>query len=385
MRILLMNQAVMPHDAIGNDIAYMTGLFGEWEYCREKQGEVVVYCETRREKECRYNYVERSEALEILKNPENLVIYHHSIYWEDGEKLLKEAQVESSLTEKKKTVVPARLIIRYHNVTPPDFFADYSPIFFQSCTKGREQTEQLQEAFPEAWWLCDSAYNAAELTKVPESRKKKIHPFHNLTAWEDIHPDRQVLDKLQEEKAVKVLFTGRVVPNKGHLSLVAMLEDFRENYGDHMVLYIIGKFDENLKLYTEEVKFQILAAGLEERIRFVGEITDEVLLAYYQGCDYYVSFSDHEGFGVPIIEAQYLGLPVIAKNAAAVGEVLGDGGLSFENEISHYSAAIAYLEERPQVRQELIQAGRDNCFNRYNNEKAGKELLEWLEAEVVKA
>lgn len=385
MRILLMNQAVMPHDAIGNDIAYMAGLFGGWEYCRGKQGEVAVYCETRREKECRYNYVDRSEALEILKNPENLVIYHHSIYWEDGEKLLKEAQAEGGLTERKKAVVPARLIIRYHNVTPPEFFADYSPIFFQSCTKGREQTEQLQEAFPEAWWLCDSAYNASELTKVPESRKKRIHPFHNLTAWENIHPDRQVLDTLQEEKAVKVLFTGRVVPNKGHLSLVAMLEDFRENYGDHIVLYIIGKFDENLKLYTEEVRFQILAAGLEERIRFVGEITDETLLAYYQGCDYYVSFSDHEGFGVPIIEAQYLGLPVIAKEAAAAGEVLGDGGLLFENEISHYSAAIAYLEERPQVRQELIQTGRENCLNRYNNEKAGKELLEWLEAEVVKA
>lgn len=410
MKILLMHQTVAAHDAIGNDIAYMAELFSEEQARRQGKskgidfqrsqeretkflkGEVVVYCEFRKKEG--YSYVNRNEALEILKHSENLVIYHHSGYWEDGERLLREARGENyeswgeqgeleagvEISERKKAIIPARLVIRYHNVTPPEFFADYSAFYFQNCTKGRKQTERLEESFPEAWWLCDSAYNAKELTKVPEGRKKRLHPFHNLTAWENILPDRQVMDTLKKEQAIKVLFTGRIVPNKGHLSLIDMLEEFRENYGDRMVLYIIGKPDGSVSFYTEEVKRRILAAGLEKRVRFVGEVTDETLLAYYKGCDYYVSFSDHEGFGVPFIEAQYLELPVIAKAAAAAGEVLGDGALLFKNEISHYSAAIAYLEERPKVRQELIQAGRENCVSRYDNEKAGKELLDWLEA-----
>ena len=41
--------------------------------------------------------------------------------------------------------------------------------------------------------------------------------------------------------------------------------------------------------------------------------------------------SDHEGFGVPILEAMKLGLPVIAYNAAAVPETLGSAGLLIDN------------------------------------------------------
>lgn len=371
MKLLLMHQTVAAHDAIGNDIAYMAGLFCRPETDTQRPwAEVALYCEFRKREG--YHYVNREEALEILQDPENLAIYHHSGYWEDGEKLLREAQEGQR--------VPARLVFRYHNVTPPEFFADYSAFYYQNCARGRKQTERLQEAFPEARWLCDSDYNASELTKVPESRKKRLHPFHNLTAWERVLPDRRTLEELEKETAVKVLFTGRIVPNKGHLALLAMLEDFRENYGDRMVLYIIGKTDGSVSFYTEEIRRRMFAAGLEKRVRFVGEVTDETLLAYYKGCDYYVSFSDHEGFGVPFLEAQYLGLPVIAKAAGAAGEVLGDGALLLEQEISCYSAAIAYFEAHPQTRRELIRAGRENCVSRYDNEAAGKELLDWLKA-----
>lgn len=410
MKVLLMHQTVAAHDAIGNDIAYMVRLFeGRAEFrpstigisrqeLEEKESvigerdQVFVYCEFRKKEG--YEYVNRAEALDILKEPENLVIYHHSGYWEDGEKLLREARGEicddgldgeANETDKRgeRPSLPAHLVIRYHNVTPPEYFTNYSAYYYRNCTKGRSQTEVLQEAFPEAWWLCDSAYNGAELRKVPEDRKIIIHPFHNLTAWEYILEDNKVQEELRREQAVKILFTGRVVPNKGHLSLIAMLEDFKVNYGDRMVLYIIGKFDGSVDFYKEEIKRRILKAGLEERVHFIGEVKDEALLAYYKNCDYYVSFSDHEGFGVPFIEAQYLGLPIIAKDAAAAGEVLGDGALLFENEITHYSAAIAYLEEHPQVCQELVQAGRENCLHRYDNEKAAKELLDWIEEKVV--
>ena len=396
MKVLLMHQTVAAHDAIGNDITYMAELFGKvWSGRRKETIEAVVYCEFRKKEG--YSYVNRAEALEILKNPENIAVYHHIGYWEDGERLLHEARGESrdagsasgiaeegvprGSGEKEQLSVPARLIIRYHNVTPPEFFADYSAFYFQNCRKGREQTERLQAEFPEGWWLCDSIYNGAELKETLESRKLYIHPFHNLAAWEKIQPDSGTLDMLRRQERIKVLFTGRVVPNKGHLQLIAMLEDFRENYGDRMDVYIIGKFDGSVSFYTEEVKRKILAAGLERRVHFIGEVTDETLLAYYKGCDYYVSFSGHEGFGVPFIEAQYLGLPVIARAAGAAAEVLGEGALLFEDEVSHYSAAAAYLEEHPGVRQELVRAGRKNCLNRYDNETAGKVLLDWLEAE----
>jgi hypothetical protein len=272
----------------------------------------------------------------------------------------------------------ARLVIRYHNVTPPEFFADYSAFYFQNCTRGRRQTETLEEVFPQAWWLCDSAYNASELELVPAERKKILHPFHNLAAWESVVPDKETLEALQAQPEQKILFTGRVVPNKGHLDLLSVIEDYRANYGDAIVLYSIGKFDGSVDFYTEEVRRRILAAGLEKQVHFVGEVTDEKLLAYYKGCDCYVSLSRHEGFGVPFIEAQALGIPVIARDAGAAGEVLGKGGLLFGQELSHYSAAIAYLKDHPEVAQALVEEGHRNC-GRYRNEPAGEALLDWIE------
>ncbi len=365
MRILLMHQTVAKHDAIGNDLWHMAQLLA-------KMGPVSVYCDFQKAEG--YHYVNLKEAMEILESPENIVIYHHSGYWEKGGQMLLKA------AEKRQM---AHLIIRYHNVTPPEFFADYSAFYYRSCREGRQQTDDLMKNFPEAWWLCASRYNASELLDVLEERKKVIHPFHNLELWERIQPDKALLTELRGRKEVKVLFTGRVAPNKGHFSLLSMLEDFRENYGEPLALYMIGKFDGSIRFYTEELKRRILAAGLEKAVHFIGEVTDETLLAYYLGCDYYVSFSEHEGFGVPLIEAQKLGLPVIAKNAAAAHEVLGENQLLFGDNISHYSAAIAYLETHPEVRCELIQAGKENCERRFDNQKAGEELMDWIEHAVL--
>lgn len=381
-KILLMHQTVATYDAIGNDIRYMTKLL-------QAEAPVFVYCNFQKAEG--YSYVNREEAFVMLSDPENLVIYHHSGYWEEGEQLLRAAAGLPEAAEQgaawsgaqAASKPMARLIFRYHNVTPPEFFEDYSAFYYKNCRKGRRQTEVFAESFPEAWWLCDSHYNAAELPQVPEQRKLVVHPFHNLELWERVKPDETLLKALKSRKEIKVLFTGRVVPNKGHFGLLAMLEEFRENYGDRMVLYLIGKFDGSVSFYTEELKRRILAAGLEKRVFFIGEVTDETLLSYYLGCDYYVSFSEHEGFGVPLVEAQKLGLPVIAKDAAAVGEVLGEHQLTLGETIGHYSAAVAYLEAHPEVKEELIRQGRMNCESRFDNQKAGEKLLNWIRSTVA--
>lgn len=355
MKILLMHQTITKYDAIGNDLAFMNRLF-------QKEYECFVYCEFLKTEG--FLNLSRQEAEEFLAVPDNLVIYHHSGFWAEGEELLE--------------IAKCRLMIRYHNVTPPEFFEGYSPFYYEQCKKGRKQTHTLLEGHPEAFWLCDSHYNRTDILDVSDERTAIIHPFHNLGMWESVKADEKVLEQLQAEKGVKVLFTGRVVPNKGHLDLIAMADNYRENYGEALHLYIVGKFDDSVKPYTKEVMYQVKARDLASYVHFIGEVTDETLMAYYQGCDYYVSFSNHEGFGVPFIEAQKLRLPLIVKDKGAAGEVLGENQLTFGDDVNLYSAAIAYLEEHPQVKEELIQAGYENCVSRFNNEKAGEKLLELI-------
>jgi len=50
-------------------------------------------------------------------------------------------------------------------------------------------------------------------------------------------------------------------------------------------------------------------------------------MVYYRCADCYLSMSEHEGFGVPFLEAMHFGVPIVAYEAAAVPETLGDSGI----------------------------------------------------------
>ena len=59
-------------------------------------------------------------------------------------------------------------------------------------------------------------------------------------------------------------------------------------------------------------------------------VSNGALGAYYRNCDAFICLSEHEGFGVPVLEALWNDLPVVAYDAGAVGEVLGTGGILVE-------------------------------------------------------
>jgi glycosyltransferase involved in cell wall biosynthesis len=68
-------------------------------------------------------------------------------------------------------------------------------------------------------------------------------------------------------------------------------------------------------------------ADMADHVTFHGSVTQEQLVAFYQGADIFLCVSDHEGFCVPVIEAMHHQLPVIAYNSSAVGETVRQGGL----------------------------------------------------------
>lgn len=72
-----------------------------------------------------------------------------------------------------------------------------------------------------------------------------------------------------------------------------------------------------------------LGAG-DPRIRLLGRLDEQALLAQYRGASAFVFPSLYEGFGIPPLEAQACGCPVIAARAASIPEVLGDSALLFD-------------------------------------------------------
>jgi len=76
---------------------------------------------------------------------------------------------------------------------------------------------------------------------------------------------------------------------------------------------------------------------------FTGHVDHRDLLAYYAASRVFVSMSEHEGFGVPLVEAMLMGVPVLAHRAAAVPDTLGGAGVQFGEKRVDEVAEMAHL------------------------------------------
>ncbi len=299
MLVLLAHQTIAEGDAIGNDIAGMVEVLTA-NRCQVKIVADFFTCST----------LQRLQANENDIKNGDLLIYHHSIYWQRGEEVFRGFR--------------GKRILRYHNITPSQFFVGYSPFYVSLTEKGRRQTSRLVRYANLC--LADSRYNANELLSlgVCANLIKVLPPLHQLEKFEKVSADQHVLSELSGP-ALKVLTVGRISPNKGLLDIVKVAAAYKRLFGESAVFYLVGSFDDQLASYTRELLKTIERYNLSSMVRLTGKVSLPKLKAYYKGSDLYLCLSQHEGFCVPIIEAQWFGLPVIALASSAVFETIGPG------------------------------------------------------------
>ena len=358
MRFIQMHEMVSRHDAVGNDIELISKMLA-------KNYESYVFAVVRVNENV--NYIEESELDSMIQDEDTVIIYHHSIFWKKGYEKLKNAK--------------CKIIFKYHNITPPEFFESYSLNLYRHCRDGRNQTLQLIKEFPEAFWLADSEYNASELIGVPKERIGICAPFNKLENWSDVEADKEIAEEIKNSNQINVLFVGRVVPNKGHKMLLEILRIFCTCYNKNIKLRIVGKFDLSIEMYNNMIHQIIEDYSLENNIEFIGEVTDASLKAYYTSSDMMLICSDHEGFCVPVIEAQYFGLPIVAYGKCAVTETAGDNQVVLGEDVYQYAAAIKLIAENEEYKEYLREKGYENFKNRFSYEKIEaqfkKELSRW--------
>ena len=344
MKSVLLHQSITKHDAIGNDIAHMYQILG-------RKHEVCVYCSYLLSENMKA--VNRKTLLDLISDENNLIIYHHSNYWEEGEEILDRAK--------------AKVIIKYHCITPPSFYEKYSEDYYLLCKNGCKQTTRFFQNHNNFLWMGDSYHNLADAGICGYPNTVVVPPFNNLENRKNIVPDESILKSLMESPFVNLLFVGRVAPNKGHKYLVEIVKDYVAHYSSDIAIYVVGKKDDKLNTYYRELDELIAAYGLVDRFIWVDEITDATLLSYYLGCDFYLNCSDHEGFCVPIVEAQSLCLPVISRRTSAIPETIGMEQVMLDEDVSEYSVAIHILSENHRHRDYLVQMGLKNYLNRFSN------------------
>ena len=357
-RIALVSTQVVPHDAVGNDVAAMYRLLSG------RDGhEVAVFAE--------YAGVPGlpvrplTELAAFLRSPEDVLIYHHSTGWEGGPELFCQLR--------------CRKVLRYHNVTPVSFFEGLSDLYTNHCRVGRAQLPALVASGCERF-LSASAFNQHELIDLgaEPSRSFVVHPFHDVERLPAVEADPDVVSSCTDGRT-NLLFVGRVAPNKGHVALLEAFAVYHHHLNPASRLVLVGREDPSLQAYSTRLRSLIEQHDLRGSVVFAGSVSDAALKAYYQTADVFLSTSEHEGFCVPLVEAMSVGVPVIAVANTGVPDTVGSAGLVWPAADAFVLAESVHRVVRDaEVRTELGERGRRRFRERFASERIEASFWESL-------
>ncbi len=142
-----------------------------------------------------------------------------------------------------------------------------------------------------------------------------------------------------------------------HKNFHGMLSAFETLSKEHDIsLKIIGK----TAVSFSQQDFSTLISQ-PDKVEFMGRVEDKELITLYQNALAFVFPSFYEGFGIPPLEAQSCGCPVISSNTASMPEVLQDSVIYFDpNNITMISEAMMKVVSDQKLRSELTKKGNEN-------------------------
>jgi len=136
-------------------------------------------------------------------------------------------------------------------------------------------------------------------------------------------PDAQRLPLLPGVAEPFVLAVGNLEPRKNLARLIEAFGVVIREHGFTGQLVLVGK----AHMRAGDARVAAHEAGVESRVVFTGFVSHDDLTLLYNRASVFVYPSLYEGFGLPPLEAMACGCPVLASNATAMPEVLGDAAL----------------------------------------------------------
>jgi glycosyltransferase involved in cell wall biosynthesis len=275
-----------------------------------------------------------------VSSPETACIFHFSIGSGAGRLIMG---------------APDRLVVRYHNVTPPEFFAATNPAVAAGCAQGIAEVGRLAKTDAAIW--ADSEFNAAHVRELcPGRAVDELPPFHQADQLFAAEPDFQAVAGLDDWNT-NILLVGRLVPNKNIPLAVRAFADYRKRFDPRARLVVVG--DRPVPEHAAEVEQLIDEHGVGGATLVTGKVTVGQLKALYLTADVLLVTSRHEGFCVPLVEAMAFGVPVVAYDAGAVRETLRGAGVLLQDKDPERVAEVLWrLRTGPELRQAVLDTQR---------------------------
>lgn len=291
MNIHQMTASFSKGDAIGNYIITLKRIFKNHGFGGE------VFADNGLKNHCSTMYVPTGNSL---------LWFHYSIY-SDNIRYLECGN------DKK--------ILDFHGVTPPHLFTGINAELEMLCKKGND----LLARYVDQVDLCvaHSEYSRSILMENGYKDIFKLPLVVDEFRLEKIPLDLQLSELLRNIRYI--LFVGRIVPQKSVIIIIKTFFYLKKNHPRYK-LFLVGDYNFSAK-YTSEIFKLIKELRLSEDVILTGKLDDIGLKTFYKYASLFIILSEWETFCVPLIEAMYYHIPIVACNKTAIPETLGDAGI----------------------------------------------------------
>ena len=216
------------------------------------------------------------------------------------------------------------------------------------------------------FWIKIPFFKSKNIITISNKIHKELRTFLKLNINDDINtigisilPNLKKKIKKQINRKPKILIVGTAV-NKNIPNIISSVKSI------NCELILIGKLNDKIiqKLMINKISYKNLFS-----------ISKSKLIKEYINCDILLFASNYEGFGMPILEAQSIGRPVITSKFEPMKTVAGNAAL-FVNpkKISEISDSLDRLLKNQNLRNSLVKKGFDN-IKRYKKEVILKKHL----------
>lgn len=329
MRIIQLISTIAYGDAVSNDAIAMRDVLIQMGFYSRIYGEHIL------------PPLKRSDAIPLAEMPQlkadDVAIYHLS--------------TGTPLTHTFANL-PCRKVVVYHNTTPPRYFYKNNAVLY---AVQKESLQQIKALAPYVdYCMADSAFNRDDLRAMGYTCPIDVLPI--LIPFADYAQDftPHLLQKYSDT-TINVLYTGRIASNKKVEDILASFACYQKYYNANSRLFLAGNYAPG-ELYFRQLTAYAKKLGIAEQVVFTGSVPFRDIVTYYHLADVYLCMSEHEGFCVPLVEAMYFAVPIIAYASTAVPQTLGGTGLLLQDKNPMLVAgAIDRLMRDTALRTEIVQ------------------------------
>jgi glycosyltransferase involved in cell wall biosynthesis len=290
--------------------------------------------------------------------PDDVLIHHFSI---------------GSRASRTAYALPGRMVLVYHNITPPEYFLGVHKDLVKLCFRGRRELT----AYPSRCDLAlgDSEYNRAELEALGFGATGVLPVVPDFSHL-DLPPNTMTAAAF-DDGWTNVLFVGRVIPNKKFEDVIGAFHVYRTRHNPRSRLLLVGSYS-GFEKYFAMLQSLIARLGTPD-VHFLGHVSNEELTALYDVADLFLCASEHEGFCVPLIESFHKRVPVLAFAATAGPATMDGGGVLYETKDPFHVARLMAAILDDQAIDEAVVASQDAALARLLSKDFGGTLLGYVE------